>query len=133
VITIYVVEAHPSDEWSLNDGMDEASACILQPRTLQQRFNAAKNFTTRYEYPTESMFIDNMENSSNKAYGAEPERLFALYNGKLVYVGGPGPYHYDVDELREFVNGWLESRAKPRVESTGLLARFRRAFSMASD
>jgi len=133
VITIYIVEAHPSDEWALNDGMDEGSACILQPRTLPQRFNAAKSFATRFEYPTENMVIDNMENSANKAYGAEPERLFAVYNGKLAYVGGPGPYHYDVGELREFVTGWLQSKGTPAVESSGLLARFRRAFSMGSD
>jgi len=133
VISVYIVEAHPSDEWALNDGMDEGSACIMQPRTLQQRLTAAKNFATRFEYPTDLLFIDNMQNSVAAAYGAEPERLYAVFDGKLVYCGGMGPYHYDVGELREFVTSWLHREQQPRKENTGLLTRFRRAFSLASD
>jgi len=128
VITIYIVEAHPKDEWALNEGMDEGSACILQPRTLAQRQNAAQNFATRYEYPTERMFIDNMQNSTAHAYGAEPERLFCVYNGKIAYVGGMGPYHYDVGEVRTFVESWLKERDSP-TPAKGVMARLRRAFT----
>jgi len=127
VITIYIVEAHPKDEWALNEGMDEGSACIMQPRTLQQRQKAAQDFATRFEYPTETMVIDNMQNTVAQAYGAEPERLYCVYNGRLAYCGGMGPYHYDVGEVREFVTSWLSTRDAPKPNN-GLLARVRRAF-----
>jgi type I thyroxine 5'-deiodinase len=127
VITIYIVEAHPKDEWALNDGMDEASACIMQPRNLQQRLKAAQDFASRYDYPIDRMVIDNMQNTVAQAYGAEPERLFCVINGKMAYAGGQGPYHYDVHELREFVTSWLRERDAPK-KPTGMFARLRRAF-----
>lgn len=131
MVTIYIIEAHPSDEWALNDGLDEGSACIRQPRNLRERSNAATGFAQRFEYPTEALVIDNMQNSLCTAYGAEPERLYCVADGKLAYCGGMGPYHYDPEELRDFLVSALAKKkeaaaAKPR---TGLVHRLRRTFA----
>jgi len=103
VVTVYIVEAHPTDEWDVNTGLD-SEACVRQPRTLQQRGSVATSFATRYEYPSERFVIDNMDNTVSDAYSAVPERLFVVDGkGKLAYVGGIGPYHYDPTEVRAFL------------------------------
>ena len=45
-----------------------------------------------------------MENEATQAYGAFPERLFILQEGKVVYEGGTGPYNYKLEEVQR----WLE-------------------------
>jgi len=113
VVTIYIVEAHPSDEWALNDGLDDGAACVRQPRTLTQRNDACKAFAERFEFPTENLLVDSMDNELNEAYAAEPERLFVIADGKLAYVGGFGPYHYDVAEVRQFLTDALGTPRLP--------------------
>ena len=46
-----------------------------------------------------------MEDKANKAYGALPERLYILFNGKITYMGGQGPFGYKINEV-EF---WLKN------------------------
>jgi len=127
VVTVYIVEAHPSDEWALNHDLDEGSACIRQPRNLRERKNACASFAARFEYPTESLVIDNMKDGLCESYGALPERLYVVSQGKLVYCGGMGPYHYDPEELREFLLGAV-GKTEPVSDSPrmGLLSRLGR-------
>ena len=47
------------------------------------------------------MLVDGIENTTDIAFGAKPERLYILQGNKVVYRGGPGPFLYDVEELRE--------------------------------
>jgi len=132
VVTIYIVEAHPSDEWALNTGLDDGAACIRQPRNLTERMNAAASFATRYEYPTDNLVIDNMQNTLCQAYGAEPERLYVISDGKLAYCGGMGPYHYSPDEMRCFLNKTLADQRMPIRDLSpgrGLLSRISKSFS----
>jgi len=112
VVTVYIIEAHPKDEWALNEGLDEGAACVRQPRNLAERKNAAAAFATRFDFPTDTIVIDNMSNGLSQAYGAEPERLYVISNGKLAYCGGMGPYHYSPEEVRAFLEKTL---GKPSV------------------
>lgn len=52
--------------------------------------------------------VDTMDDKATKAYGAFPERLSIIRQGKIVYEGGMGPYNYDLEEVR----GWLEKWKK---------------------
>ena len=49
--------------------------------------------------------VDTMDDEATKAYGAFPERLFIIQQGKIVYEGGMGPYNYDLEEVKN----WLEN------------------------
>jgi len=109
VLWVYVTEAHPSDEWAMNDGFDPDSACWLQPRTIEQRNKVAQAFADRYQLPKDNFVLDNMTNDLNRAYSAEPERLYVVDgNGNVVFVGGLGPFNYDVDEVRRFLDKALK-------------------------
>ena len=55
--------------------------------------------------PDIPVYADLMDNHVNKAFGAMPERLYILLNNEVVYVGGPGPFFYNLDEVKT----WLEN------------------------
>ena len=45
-----------------------------------------------------------MEDQANKNYGALPERLYIILNGKFEYIGDPGPLGYKVNEVDEWLS-----------------------------
>ncbi|KAF0023268.1 hypothetical protein F2P81_023898 [Scophthalmus maximus] len=56
------------------------------------------------EVPGSSVVVDDMDNSSNAAYGAYFERLYIVRDERVVYQGGRGPEGYRISGLRS----WLE-------------------------
>jgi hypothetical protein len=104
-LTVYVREAHPTDEWQMKSNVKD-DVCYAQPKTLQQRLAIANDFTKRFNFPL-PFGIDDMSNSANDAYAAWPERLYILdESGRIAYRGGNGPFKYNPKEVRE----WLASR-----------------------
>jgi hypothetical protein len=104
-LTVYVREAHPTDEWQMKSNVKE-DVCYAQPKTLPQRIAIANDFVKRFSYPTQ-FGIDDMSNQANDAYAAWPERIYIIdEHGKLVYCGGMGPFKYDPAEARN----WLAAR-----------------------
>jgi len=104
-LTIYIKEAHPDDEWQMQPNLDQG-VCYLQPKTLAQRVAIANDFARRFKYPL-PLGIDPMDDAANRAYAAWPERLYVIdADGRIVYKGGNGPFHYKPGEVR----AWLEAR-----------------------
>ena len=48
--------------------------------------------------------VDDMDNKANIAFGAIPERLAVLFDGKVQWLGGPGPFKYSVEELENYLS-----------------------------
>lgn len=104
-LTVYVREAHPTDEWQMKSNVKD-DVCYAQPKTLEQRVAIAQDFTKRFKFPL-PFGIDDMSNASNDAYAAWPERLYIIdETGHIVYRGGMGPFHYKPAEVRE----WLAAK-----------------------
>jgi hypothetical protein len=104
-LTIYVREAHPTDEWQMKSNVKE-DICYAQPKTLEQRLAIANDFTKRFNFPL-PFGVDDMTNSANDAYAAWPERLYVIDEaGRIAYRGGNGPFKYNPKEVRD----WLASR-----------------------
>jgi hypothetical protein len=106
-LTIYIREAHPTDEWQMkSNDKDKDDVCYAQPKTLEQRVVIANDFTQRFKYPV-PFGIDEMSNGANDAYAAWPERLYIIdESGRIAYKGGNGPFKYDPKEVRS----WLAQR-----------------------
>jgi hypothetical protein len=106
-LTVYVREAHPTDEWQMKSNLkDKDDVCYAQPKTLEQRLAIANDFTKRFKFPL-PFGIDDMSNAANDAYAAWPERLYVIdESGHIAYRGGMGPFNYNPAELRE----WLAAR-----------------------
>ena len=104
-LTVYVREAHPTDEWMMKSNYKD-DVCYTQPKNLQQRVVIANDFIKRYKYPV-PFGIDDMSNAADGAYSAWPERLYIIdEGGHIAYRGGMGPFHYSPKELR----AWLAAR-----------------------
>lgn len=104
-LTVYVREAHPTDEWQMKSNLKD-DVCYAQPKTLEQRIAIAQDFTKRFKFPL-PFGIDDMSNAANDAYAAWPERLYIIdETGRIVYRGGIGPFHYKPGEVRE----WLAAK-----------------------
>jgi hypothetical protein len=103
-LTVYVREAHPTDEWQMKSNVKE-DVCYAQPKTLAQRVAIANDFIKRFNYPIE-FGIDDINDAADGAYSAWPERLYIIENGHIAYRGGMGPFKYDPKEVR----AWLAQR-----------------------
>jgi hypothetical protein len=112
-LTVYVREAHPTDEWQMKSNVKE-DVCYAQPKTLEQRVAIANDFVQRQKYPL-PFGIDDMSNAADLAYSAWPERLYIIdEHGRIAYAGGMGPFNYDPKEVR----AWLAKRFGPVAETT---------------
>lgn len=116
-LTVYIREAHPTDEWRMNLNLKE-DVCYAQPKTLEQRVAIAHDFIKRFHYPL-PFAIDDMNDAANKAYAAWPERIYIVDGGRRVaYAGGIGPFHYRPEEARD----WLVKRFGAPAQTTPLAA-----------
>ena len=106
-MTIYVREAHPTDEWRMKSNEKEKdNVCYAQPKTIEQRSAIANDFTQRFKF-TVPFGVDQMNNAANDAYAAWPERLYVIdEGGHIAYKGGNGPFYYEPREVRD----WLAKR-----------------------
>ncbi len=113
---MYIKEAHPTNEWQMDSNEDEG-VCYAQPRTLADRVAIARDFKRRFEFPI-PMLVDGLENETDIAYGAWPERLYIIDEaGKVVYKGKMGPFGFDPAEAE----AWLQKRF-PRTNASPLAA-----------
>ena len=106
-LTIYVSEAHASDEWALPDAEgagDLIPSGVLQPRSLAARCELARQFAERNPV-VGRLVVDTMTNEASERYAAWPERLYVIVDGVVVYKGGPGPFGYVLADVRS----WLEA------------------------
>ena len=104
-LTVYIREAHPTDEWQMKSNVKE-DVCYAQPKNLAQRVLIANDFVKRFSYPL-PFGIDDFSNAANDAYAAWPERLYVIdEKGRIAYRGGMGPFNYNPAELRD----WLARR-----------------------
>jgi hypothetical protein len=83
-LTVYVREAHPTDEWQMKSNVKD-DVCYAQPRNLSDRLAIANDFIKRYKYPV-PFGVDDMTNAANDAYAAWPERLYIIDERKIATV-----------------------------------------------
>lgn len=98
-ITIYVDEAHPYDSGDLTD---DYKYRYNTHQKMQDRIEAAQGLAN--EFQACPILVDLMDNRASSAYGALPERLYILLNGKIVYIGDMGPFGYKLEEIES----WLQ-------------------------
>jgi len=93
---IYLEEAHPTDGWMYG----QVKHFTKQPVTLAQRSTMARVLADEMKAlqaaPAISLCVDLMDNAASNAFGALPERLVILKDGKVQFVGGAGPFDYSV-------------------------------------
>ena len=81
-VTIYVEEAHASDEWGFASGPQ-----LAQARSLSERLQAARLFLNETpSFDGGNLWVDGMDNAACIAYAALPERLYVIQDGVCACV-----------------------------------------------
>jgi len=101
---VYIQEAHASDGWFISD--DKISLCYREPTTIEERMAIATDMLQQRSNVTIPMLVDLINNNTNIAYAAKPERIYIIEDGIISYKGGPGPFGFVPEEARE----WLEKK-----------------------
>lgn len=104
-LTIYIKEAHPTDEWQM-DSNEKDQVCYPQPRSTRARAEIAGDFAKRFKYDI-PLLVDPIEDPANEVYAGWPERLYVIdEGGRIAYKGGMGPFEFHPEE----VEAWLARR-----------------------
>lgn len=99
---IYIQEAHPDDGWQLPVNHDD-SVLYDQPKTMDQRATVAQACVLHLGLAMPTL-LDDMNNSTDVAYSALPERLYVIDSGgRIVYRSDPGPYGFDVSAWEQSI------------------------------
>eukprot|EP01035_Chromulina_nebulosa_P023247 gene23247-30133_t len=107
-LTIYIDEAHASDEWWLphSPGTEKGGkAYIRSHRSIEERISAATKFVKDLNFPID-VVCDSFDNQVYTYYQCSPERLYIVQDGVIVYQGGVGPFDYKLAEVKD----WLSER-----------------------
>ena len=103
---IYIQEAHPSDRWQLESNI-QADVVFSSPQDIGERSNVANACVRKLgiEFPG---LIDELDDSTETAYTAWPDRLFVIdKEGTITYKSKPGPWGFQPDELETAVSQLL--------------------------
>jgi hypothetical protein len=112
-LTVYIKEAHPTDEWQM-DSNETEEVCYPQPKSSEARIAIANDFVKRFKYDI-PLLVDGIENAANAAYAAWPERLYVVdEQGRVAYKGGMGPFEFHPEE----VEAWLAQRFPDAAQKT---------------
>jgi len=103
---VYLEEAHPTDGWMY----DAVDLKVAQHTSIHARINCSDVMRGKLdeagavEVP---LYVDTMGNTAAAAFGALPERLVIIMDGKVTFVGGKGPMDYSVAKAEEALTDLL--------------------------
>ena len=90
-----------------------------QPKSLAERASVA-NECLKSLTLTMPCLLDNMENTTEKAYGAWPDRLCVVdIAGKVAYYGQPGPKGFNPKEAETALVEVLNNGGKMPANASG--------------
>ncbi|XDC57575.1 hypothetical protein R6Z07M_008757 [Ovis aries] len=109
-LLVYIDEAHPSDGWAV-PGDSSLFFEVKKHRNQEDRCAAAQQLLERFSLPPQCRVVaDRMDNNANVAYGVAFERVCIVQRQKIAYLGGKGPFFYNLQEVRR----WLEKNFSKR-------------------
>lgn len=85
--------------------MGPCSFNVRKHQNLEERLGAARKLLEHFSLPPQCQLVaDCMDNNANVAYGVSNERVCIVQQRKIAYLGGKGPFFYNLKEVRQ----WLE-------------------------
>ena len=107
-LIVYIREAHPID-----GNMPMEFEMIEDPITIVERLKVAKQCVSGLKFSMPAV-VDRLDDAVSLAYHGWPERLYLVgKDGKIVYVGGSGPFDFEPDELGDAIRKLVAPASKP--------------------
>ena len=101
---VYIREAHAVDEWPIA----EAPKDVRQPRTIQERLQAARLLLADVEMAAElwsNCYADGIDDRFDAAYASWPFRFWVLNASRVLLKPMPQGMTYDLGELEQYLKG----------------------------
>jgi hypothetical protein len=99
---VYIREAHPTDGWQ-SRANELQNILVKQPTKYVERVAVATEMCTKLDLKMPPL-IDNLDDKVNKAYSAEPDRLYLVgIDGKIAFKGARGPRGFKPAELEQAI------------------------------
>jgi len=109
---VYILEAHPVDAWQDDDNQKDKIS-VASPKTLAERCAVEGTCATKLALHIPAV-IDDLQNSTEAAYAAWPDRLYLIdREGRVAYKSKPGPYGFKTGELESALKGTLATPVAP--------------------
>ena len=106
---VYIREAHPTDG-KQSRANERQNILVKQPTKYFERVVVATEMCTKLDIKIPPL-IDNLDDKVNKAYSADPDRLYLVgIDGKIVYKGAHGPRGFKPAELEQAIKEVMSSR-----------------------
>jgi len=100
---VYIREAHPTDGRQ-SRANERQNILVKQPTTFVERVAVAKTMCRKLDLKMPPL-IDNLDDKINRAYSAEPDRLYLVgVDGKIAYKGARGPSGFNPAELEQAID-----------------------------
>lgn len=104
------MEAHPVDAWQDDDNQREKIA-VKSPETLAERCQVEGTCAAKLALRIPAL-IDNLQNSTEAAYTAWPDRLYVIdRDGRVAYKSKPGPFGFKPAEMEKILQRLLPASA----------------------
>jgi Iodothyronine deiodinase len=103
---VYIEEAHPVDAWQDETNVRDR-IFLHSTRTLNERCTAATTCISNLgiEFPA---VVDDLANTTERAYTAWPDRLYVIdRDGLVAYKSMPGPYGFHPEEVARILQQLL--------------------------
>jgi type I thyroxine 5'-deiodinase len=95
---VYIQEAHPTDLWQLPSNIKD-DVLFASPRSDDERTSTALACVRKLGIRIPAV-LDRIENQTERAYTAWPDRMFVIdTNGRVVFKSDPGPYGFSTADL----------------------------------
>jgi Iodothyronine deiodinase len=112
---VYIQEAHPIDAWQDDDNI-KAHIFLSSAHTVEDRCATASTCAVKLGLKIPAI-IDNLSNSTERAYTAWPDRLYVIdRDGRVAYKSGAGPFGFHPEQAAA-VLARLVGPASPEVRS----------------
>lgn len=115
-ITVYIREALPIDGWWFFRGFpyillrlsgSKTITHIFDPKTIEERRSIADKFLKALRFGVR-IYVDDMNDTVNKAYAAWPARLYLIgLDGRVLYAGGLAPFGFRPSRLESAIKQYL--------------------------
>ena len=96
-VFIYILEAHPAEKKHF-DYSNKAIHKIYSHKTLEERIQAAEILNEKLGEEC-TLLVDGLDNAADSAYAAKPDRIYIVKNGKIEFIGAPGPLSINPEAL----------------------------------
>lgn len=99
-LTVYIVEAHPSDVWQTESNLRD-KVVFASPKDFGERSQVAGTCVRKLgiKFPA---VVDGFDNKTESAYTGWPDRIYLIdRNNRVAYKSKPGPFGFKPEELEK--------------------------------